>query len=176
PHVRIDTGFRAGDAVTPYYDALLAKLIVRGADRAQALERMIAALHRFRIAGVTSNVGFLTALLSDPQVKRGAFDTGFIEREIVRFTSGARALTALDVAAACAAVLWHEHAEQTAASEPSPWERPDGWMLAGRRRRRLSFRYGAASVIAVLGYAPTGLTLEWSGQARPLQFAARGAQ
>src|SRR6185295_11010000 len=129
PHVRIDTGFRAGDAVTPYYDALLAKLIVRGADRAQALERMIAALDRFRIAGIASNVGFLRALLSDPQVRRGAFDTGFIERELGRFISGARALTALDVAAACAAVLLRERAEQPAASEPSPWDRPDGWML-----------------------------------------------
>src|SRR5262249_22153727 len=54
PGIRVDTGFRAGDAVTPYYDALLAKLIALAPDRPQALERLAAALREFKIAGVTT--------------------------------------------------------------------------------------------------------------------------
>jgi 3-methylcrotonyl-CoA carboxylase alpha subunit len=69
--IRVDTGFRVGDAVTPYYDALLAKLIVRGSDRAQALTRMTRALDELEIAGVTTNLPFLKALLTHPQVAGG---------------------------------------------------------------------------------------------------------
>jgi 3-methylcrotonyl-CoA carboxylase alpha subunit len=176
--VRVDTGFRAGDTVTPYYDALLAKLIVRGVDRTQALDRMAAALDRFQISGVITNVGFLKALVSDPQVRRGEFDTGFIERELVRLTSGTRALSALDVAAACAAVLLREQQEQVVTDEPShsPWNRADGWMLSGRRSRRLSFRYGGELVTAVIEYARDGLTLAFSSVVEPLRFAARDAR
>ena len=66
--IRVDTGFRAGDAVTPYYDALLAKLIAWGADRPQALDRMVEALGGFEIAGVTTNLAFLKTLLTHPLV------------------------------------------------------------------------------------------------------------
>src|SRR6266567_3003886 len=69
--IRVDTGFRAGDAVTPYYDALLAKLVAWGADRPQALSRLIDALDGFEIAGVTANLAFLKALLRHPQVIQG---------------------------------------------------------------------------------------------------------
>src|SRR5258707_15175348 len=57
--IRIDAGFRAGDDITPYYDALLAKLIAWGADRPQALRRIGEALDGFEIAGVTTNLAFL---------------------------------------------------------------------------------------------------------------------
>src|SRR5262245_66415746 len=77
--IRVDTGFRAGDAVTPYYDALLAKLIARGSDRAQALTRLSAAQDAFEIAGVTTNLAFLKALAGPPQVVSGEMDTRFIE-------------------------------------------------------------------------------------------------
>ena len=73
--IRVDTGFRAGDAVTPYYDALLAKLIAWGADRPQALDRMVEALGAFEIAGVTTNLAFLKALLmpSDGGTRRDRY-------------------------------------------------------------------------------------------------------
>ena len=85
--IRIDTGFRAGDVVTPYYDALLAKLIAWGDDRPQALGRLVDALSGFEIAGVTTNLAFLKALLTHPLVARGEIDTGFIEREISALTT-----------------------------------------------------------------------------------------
>ena len=80
--IRVDTGFRAGDTITPYYDALLAKLIVWDTDRAQALDRMAQALNAFEIVGVTTNVEFLEALVGHSQVRSGEIDTDFIEREL----------------------------------------------------------------------------------------------
>ena len=170
--IRIDAGFRAGDDITPYYDALLAKLIAWGADRPQALRRIGEALDGFEIAGVTTNLAFLKALLTHPQVIRDDIDTGFIERELSTLTRSAPALAVLDVAAACAAVFLREQGEQVA-SENSPWDRADGWTLAGRRSRRLSFRHGAERYDAVLWYGRGGLSLEFGGKNDRLQFVPR---
>ncbi len=171
--VRVDTGFRAGDAVTPYYDALLAKLIAWGENRASALDRLSAALRRFRIAGVTTNVAFLKALIRHPQVRAGEMDTGLIERELAALTR-APALSPLDLAAAAAAVLLHESVPGDACKVPSPWDRTDGWMMAGARRRRLSFRNGSERVSVSLHYGRDGLTLSAAGASEPLQYGSRG--
>ncbi|MCC6780962.1 MAG: acetyl/propionyl/methylcrotonyl-CoA carboxylase subunit alpha [Hyphomicrobiales bacterium] len=174
PGVRIDTGFRAGDAVTPYYDPLLAKLIVHGADRAEALDRMVTALGGFEIAGVTTNLRFLEALLRHPQVVAGNFDTGLIERELPALVGIGRPIAPLDLAAACVAVLLLEQGEQPVPAISSPWDRTDGWTLTGGRRRRLAFRIDTARHDAVLWYGRDGLALEYGGRRERLQFIARG--
>jgi 3-methylcrotonyl-CoA carboxylase alpha subunit len=171
--IRVDTGFRAGDVITPYYDALLAKLIVLAADRPQALARMVEALGEFEIAGVTTNLAFLDLLMSHPLVARGEIDTGFIEREIVALTMSAPSIMALDLAAACVAVLVREQSEQVPPSLPSPWDRTDGWTIAGRRSRRLSFRHGTERYDVALWYERDGLSMEWRGTNARLQFVAR---
>ena len=170
--IRVDTGFRAGDGVTPYYDALLAKLIAWGPDRLQALRRLVEALNGFEIGGVTTNIAFLKALLTHPRLVRNEIDTGFIERELSALTRSAPALVVLDVAAACAAVLLREQREEVA-SENSPWDRTDGWTLGGRRSRRLSFRHGADRHDAVLWYGRGGLSLAFGGNSDRLQFVPR---
>jgi 3-methylcrotonyl-CoA carboxylase alpha subunit len=171
--IRVDTGFRAGDAITPYYDPLLAKLIASGVDRPQALGRLVDALDSFEIAGVTTNLAFLKRLLRHPQVVSGEIDTGFIEREISALTRSAPSLAPLDLAAACVAVLLREEREH--AGSDSPWARTDGWTLTGRRSRRLSFRQGAQRYDAVLWYARDGLRLEFGGRTDRLQFVSRQA-
>ncbi|MGZ5845593.1 MAG: acetyl/propionyl/methylcrotonyl-CoA carboxylase subunit alpha, partial [Xanthobacteraceae bacterium] len=173
--IRVDTGFRAGDAVTPYYDALLAKLIAWGSDRTEALDRLGEALGRFEIVGVTTNLDFLKALLIHPMVARGEIDTGFIEREISALTRTKPAVAALDQAAACVAILireQHEH-EQVSAQDSSPWNRTDGWTLTGRRSRRLRLRHGAEQYDAVLWYGRDGLSMEFAGANARLQFVPR---
>ncbi len=169
--IRVDTGFRAGDSVTPYYDALLAKLIAFGSDRAQALSRMVAALGEFEIAGVTTNLPFLKALASHPQVVRGEIDTGFIERELAALTRASPALAPLDLAAACVAVLVRE--QRPSSAPTSPWDRSDGWTITGRRSRRLSFRHGPERYDAVLWYGREGLSLQCNGSNARLQFVPR---
>src|SRR5262249_47633694 len=154
-------GFRAGDAVTPYYDPLLAKLVVWGENRGAVLVRMQQALREFEIGGVTSNLAFLRHLMQHPQVENGEVDTGFIERELAALAAAAP-FRALDMAAACAAVLRREEQARSAALS-SPWDRADGWMIAGRRSRRLSFQRAMQRCDAVLWYGRDGLRLEFSG-------------
>ncbi|WP_029138232.1 acetyl-CoA carboxylase biotin carboxylase subunit [Nakamurella lactea] len=78
--VRVDSGYGPGTTVTPAYDSLMAKLIVHGADRAQALERAAAAVAGFQIAGPKSNLAFHAELLTNPEFVSGAYDTALVAR------------------------------------------------------------------------------------------------
>jgi len=80
PHVRVDTGVREGDTITPYYDPMIAKLIVWGVDRPAALARLREALAASRIEGVRNNVAFLEAVAGHPDFVAGDVDTGWVER------------------------------------------------------------------------------------------------
>ncbi len=82
PGVRLDTHVYAGYTVPPFYDSLLAKLIVQGRDRDEALRRMHMALESFIIEGVTTTAGFLARVMEHPQFRAGTFDTKFLEREL----------------------------------------------------------------------------------------------
>ena len=81
PGVRVDTHLYAGYTVPPYYDSLLAKVIVHGNDRAEALARMHQALDGFIIEGVTTTIPFLGRVLVHPAFQAGDVDTKFVERE-----------------------------------------------------------------------------------------------
>jgi acetyl-CoA carboxylase, biotin carboxylase subunit len=80
PGIRVDTWIQAGSAVSPFYDSLLAKLIVTGADRADAVGRLRRELGDCEIAGVTTNLPLLSALAGDPGFAAGGMDTGFLAR------------------------------------------------------------------------------------------------
>ncbi|HET8659403.1 MAG TPA: biotin carboxylase N-terminal domain-containing protein [Micromonosporaceae bacterium] len=80
PGVRVDSGYTAGNTVTPFYDSLLAKLVVHGADRAQALERARAAVAAFEIAGPKCNLPFFAELLVHDEFVSGDYDTGIVSR------------------------------------------------------------------------------------------------
>jgi propionyl-CoA carboxylase alpha chain len=76
--VRVDTGVYEGGEIPMFYDSMIAKLIVHGKDRAEAIEKMRAALNGFVIRGISSNIPFQSALLAHPDFKTGNFNTGFI--------------------------------------------------------------------------------------------------
>jgi acetyl-CoA carboxylase, biotin carboxylase subunit len=78
--IRVDAGYQAGNTVTPFYDPLLAKLCVHGADRDQALERARAAVAAFAIAGPKTNLRFHAELLDNPEFVSGDYDTSLISR------------------------------------------------------------------------------------------------
>jgi acetyl-CoA carboxylase biotin carboxylase subunit len=78
--VRVDAGYAAGTTVTPFYDSLLAKLVVRGGDRAQALERARRAVAGFTVAGPKCNLPFHAELLEHPEFVSGRYDTGLVAR------------------------------------------------------------------------------------------------
>ena len=88
--VRVDTGVYEGGEIPMYYDSMIAKLIVHGADRDDAIRRMREALNAFVIRGVSSNIPFQSALLAHPKFVAGQFSTGFIAEHYPKGFSAAR--------------------------------------------------------------------------------------
>jgi 3-methylcrotonyl-CoA carboxylase alpha subunit len=138
--LRIDAGYRTGDAVSPHYDAMLAKVIAWAPTREVAIERLNRGLEQTDVRGVVTNIPFLSALVTHPDVGANAIDTGFIERELKNLTPAPTVPGTLELGAAVAAILAQE--EKAAQSESrSPW-RSSGWMPVGRRQRLFRFRQG----------------------------------
>ncbi len=92
PGVRVDTHVYAGYTVPPYYDSLLAKVIVHGNDRAEALRRMDQALDSFILEGVTTTIPFLARVIRHPDFVAGKVDTRFLERESQLLRAGSMKL------------------------------------------------------------------------------------
>jgi 3-methylcrotonyl-CoA carboxylase alpha subunit len=138
--LRVDAGYRAGDAVSPHYDAMLAKVIAWAPTRDLAIERLNRGLGETDIRGIVTNIPFLSALVTHPQVRANTIDTGFIERELKNLTPEAPVPHDLELGAAVVAILGEE-TRQAAAEAHSPW-RTAGWMPVGRRRRLFTFRHG----------------------------------
>ena len=80
PGIRVDAGYAAGNQVTPFYDPLLAKLCVYGADREQALRRARDAVASFRIGGLKTNLPFHADLLDSEEFRSGGYDTSMVSR------------------------------------------------------------------------------------------------
>jgi len=138
--VRIDSGVAAGDAISPHYDSMIAKLIVHGADRQQALERMSAALAELQITGLHHNVGFLRKLVRTDAFAQARLDTALIEREHeALFGQGGTPAQELLAQGLVAASLrwWHD---QAPADGGTPWSRVDGWALHGDQRHVLRWQ------------------------------------
>ncbi|MEO6364157.1 MAG: acetyl-CoA carboxylase biotin carboxylase subunit, partial [Caldimonas sp.] len=143
-HVRVDTGVEQGDSITPFYDPMIAKLIVHDRDRAAALARMGEALAHYRIVGVASNVEFLGRLVATKSFAAADLDTALIEREHEALFSQAAAPAGDDVwLVAALAELEHDEVAHrqslSAAQRHSPWSIRDGWRLNGHAARRLRF-------------------------------------
>ena len=140
--LRVDAGYRAGDAVSPYYDAMLAKVIAWAPTRDAAIERLNRGLAESDVRGIVTNIPFLSALVTHRDVRANAIDTGFIERELKNLTPAALAPHDLELGAAVAAILGEE-AKAARAQAHSPWLNA-GWMPVGRRQRVFTFRHGPA--------------------------------
>ena len=138
--LRVDAGYREGDAVSPHYDAMLAKVIAWAPTRDAAIERLNRGLEDTDVRGIVTNISFLSALVTHPDVRANAIDTGFIERELKNLTPAPAAPDDLEHCAAVVAILGEE-AKASRAEAHSPW-RTAGWMPVGRRQRVFTFRQG----------------------------------
>jgi 3-methylcrotonyl-CoA carboxylase alpha subunit len=149
--LRIDAGYRAGDAASPYYDAMLAKMIAWAPTRQAAIERLNRGLEQTDVRGIVTNIPFLSALVTHPSVAANTIDTGFIERELKTLAPAPPAAGDLELCAAVAAVLGEEQ-KAALAEAKSPWQ-TFGWMPVGRRQREFTFRQGQVALqMATLRY------------------------
>jgi 3-methylcrotonyl-CoA carboxylase alpha subunit len=147
--VRVDTGVRQGDAITPYYDPMIAKLIVYGTDRPAAVARLRAALDDCEVVGVHTNLDLLRAVAASAIYAAGDVDTGFIGRHPdVLHTEPSASDRAVAQAAAALDVLRHQVDSIGAAeADPfSPWGAGDAWRLNGEGYQDLVLREGEESI------------------------------
>src|SRR5213083_1633828 len=135
PGVRWDGGVEAGNEVTLYYDALLAKLIVWGDTRAAALQRMRRALRELVIVGIPSSQAFHLRVMADPEFQRGDVDVTYLERVGQRLLAAELAPELAQPLAIAAALLAEEQRTRAAPAPPAapPPARPSAWTLAARR-------------------------------------------
>jgi 3-methylcrotonyl-CoA carboxylase alpha subunit len=145
---RVDSGVREGDAVTPFYDPMIAKIVVWGEDRAAAIARLRRAVADTAVLGVVTNRDFLARVASHPDFASAKIDTGFIERHHTTLVVPRHQVPEAVLAAAALARLHaREAAAKAAASRSgdpySPWGRIDGWRLNGLGRQDVLLRDGA---------------------------------
>jgi 3-methylcrotonyl-CoA carboxylase alpha subunit len=167
--VRFDDGVRQGDTISPYYDSMVAKLIVHGDTRDQALARLDAALAQTHIVGLTTNVQFLRHVVQSPSFANANLDTGLIPREAAVLFHQERVGLALAGAADVAQTLLDERQTETA----DPFSKTDGWRSHGVFTRRFEFEFGGEHVQAGLTYLHDGaLSLKVGDTAGVLTFVA----
>jgi 3-methylcrotonyl-CoA carboxylase alpha subunit len=171
--VRIDDGVREGDTISPYYDSMIAKLIVHGATRQEALARLDEALARTQIVGLATNVQFLRQVVRSRSFAQADLDTALIPREQAVLFNQQPVPLPLAAAAVVAATL---HGEQAQAGA-DPFSRRDGWRSHGLATRRFEFDYAEQSAPAELRYLHDGtLHLTVGDAAGPLAFQVEGEQ
>jgi 3-methylcrotonyl-CoA carboxylase alpha subunit len=163
--VRVDDGVREGGEISPFYDSMIAKLIVHGTTREEALARLDAALAQVQIVGVSTNVQFLRGILATESFSKANLDTALIERErAVLFDR-----EALGLPLAAAAAITRTLVTERPVGVPDPFERRDGWRSHGEYLRRFDFEFRGAEQIALLTYKRDGsLWLEAGGAEGPL--------
>ena len=177
--VRVDAGVESGDEITPWYDPMIAKLIVRGADRAAALVRLRQALAEVEIAGVRTNVAFLGRVAGSRAFSRGELDTGLIERNRAELFPERESIgTDLLAAAAFAELAYEERGAREkaqASGDPhSPWHRVDGWRLNADSHHDFVFVDGESAHPVRVHFSGAGLRLAVHGREHAFAGQALG--
>ena len=165
---RVDSSVGEGDAITPHYDPMIAKLIVWGRDRAQALARLDAALRDTHIMGLHTNVAFLRRVVCSRAFATADLDTALIEREHTALFEA----PPLPLELAAAGVVAHLQAGEAALVDADPWSRRDGWRLHGGARRRFEIELQGTAHTMVLERLHDGATVMQIGAQR-WTFSAR---
>jgi 3-methylcrotonyl-CoA carboxylase alpha subunit len=168
--IRVDSGVEAGGEVSPFYDAMIAKLVVHAETREAALDRMTRALDETLVAGIRNNVAFLRALCASPEFRQGHFDTGYIDRNLAAL--GAVPRKGIDGAAAAlgiARLLTHDHQQAASGDEDEavaafPWAATDGFQFTGSRLLTLPIAVDGEAKDATVAYGKDGMKVSVDGE------------
>ena len=167
--VRIDSGVRAGDAITPFYDPMIAKVITHGATRDAALGKLRKALEDSHVVGTVTNLAFLAALASHDGFGRGDVDTGLIDREFDKLIEQpASTIEMLAIAAITALGLTERP------TGIDPWDRLTGWCqwLPARRHILLEPKDGAPVELNVTPLSDWRFQVEDGTECRDIEIIA----
>jgi 3-methylcrotonyl-CoA carboxylase alpha subunit len=167
---RVDTGVEPGAEISPWYDPMIAKLIVHAEDRTTALAKLSSALRDTRIAGVTTNVEFLRRICESAAFAKAELDTGLIERHRAELFRARGPVPHEVLAAAALAELSHE--EHTARERAegsgdrhSPWHEVDGWRLNEESHHDFVFSSGGEEHRVRVAFLDEGRRLAIDGHA-----------
>jgi 3-methylcrotonyl-CoA carboxylase alpha subunit len=172
--VRIDTGVVPGAEITPWYDPMIAKLVVRGDDRADALARLRQALAGVEVAGLATNVEFLGRIAASEAFSAGEPDTGLIERnraELLpaRAPAAPEALVIAAMAELRDEVRTAAAAAQASGDPHSPWHQVDGWRLNGGSQHEFVFLDGEWRHPVRVRFGPEGQHVLVAGSEHAVQ-------
>ena len=172
--VRVDSGVREGDTISPYYDSMVAKLIVHGATREQALARMDTALAQTHIVGLATNVQFLRHVTTSPSFAKAQLDTALIPREAAVLFKQEKVGLQMATAAMVADMLV---SEQTLAAKTNvngwidPWAQRDGWRSHGASNRQFMLEFhGEPHTALFTRLHDGGLQLSIDGNTAALRY------
>ncbi|MGO4331726.1 acetyl-CoA carboxylase biotin carboxylase subunit [Cupriavidus sp. 2TAF22] len=174
--VRIDSGVREGDTISPYYDPMIAKLIVWGRDREEALARMAQALAEYHVVGLSTNIAFLQRLVTSQAFAKADLDTGLIERNQAALFPPAAPVGMDGIALAVAALL--DEQARTRRVDPadahSPWQHGGAWRLNGEATSQYRLRSGDGETVASVRSDGTRQWLTVGDHTVPLRVASAG--
>jgi 3-methylcrotonyl-CoA carboxylase alpha subunit len=170
--VRIDDGVRQGDTISPFYDSMVAKLIVHGQTREEALARMDEALAQTRIVGLSTNVQFLRYVVRSPSFAQANLDTALIPREEAVLFKQEPVGLPMAAASAIAQTLLGEQASEGR----DPFSRRDGWQTHGMTARPFEFEFKGEPAKATLTYGHDGALQLTVGDVSGSLVFSKGAQ
>ncbi|QDZ30006.1 acetyl/propionyl/methylcrotonyl-CoA carboxylase subunit alpha [Noviherbaspirillum sp. UKPF54] len=172
--MRIDSGVREGDAISPFYDPMIAKLIVWGNDRDEALAHMAQALSEYQIVGLATNVAFLKRLVESTPFSQANLDTGLIERHQEELFPPAQPAALPTLALAAASLLTSE--QSTGAAANDPWANTSGWRMNSTLARQLDFADDSTAYPLAVGYRETGWTVRLGDESAVMTLVERNGQ
>ena len=154
--VRVDTGVRCGDEIGINYDPMIAKLIVHGTDRQTALAKLARALSLYHILGLNTNLGFLTKLVSMPELIAADFDTSFIATHHQRLFAVDEGQLNQALVLAAAAMLPALDNRDVAVCGQSPWDLRSQWRMNLPTRQILSLEHASSSYEVLIDHQADG--------------------
>ena len=164
--IRVDGGVRAGDTITPYYDPMIAKVVAHGADRDAAVDALAGALRQYEIAGIGTNLPFLSRLVADPEFRAGEVDTELIDRKLdTLLARDPVPPTVVAVAAmhAAGALAEPEGADRSGEGWGDPWSTLTAWRLWGSANQRVHLEIDGEKLDAQVTFLAHGVCRVESG-------------
>ncbi|WMW80393.1 acetyl/propionyl/methylcrotonyl-CoA carboxylase subunit alpha [Undibacterium cyanobacteriorum] len=167
---RIDSGVREGDTISPFYDPMIAKMIVWGKDRKEALARMAQALAQYQIVGLNSNIGFLSRLVQGEAFSNADLDTGLIERHHGALFPAVAPANLSTLAFAAVALIASEKQVGN-----DPWQSSTGWRMNSQLQRGLQFEEEQGTHSLSVTYGQDGWTMAANGASTQVRLVSQAA-